>query len=230
MLLEGFMWRHHPRVAKIRGLIADELGTLRLVRIAYTYDLGANYAEYPAARARDIRLSPELGGGALGDIGSYTVSGLRVYSGGRPRLVSSELLSEENGVDTRFAGQIVFDNGVVGQFFTAMDIPGGALLDLQGDGGRLRMLNAFRTAPEWGGSSFEVASANGERRIETMEFVDQFELEVAHVAAVLLDGEAPLIPSADSIENADTLDAIRRAWTGRRVEMPPSEAERSGRS
>ncbi len=227
MLLEGFMWRYDSRIDRIRRIVADELGPLRLVRIAYTYDLGANYPGDAAARAHDIRLSRELGGGALADIGSYTVSGLRAYAARRPQRITGELLTQENGVDMRFAGQIVFDDGIVGQFFVAMDIPGGALLELQGDRGRLRMRNAFRAARGWGDPVIEVIPASGASRVETVPFADQFELEVAAVAAVLLDGAAPLISPSDSIENAETLEAIRRSWAGEIVTMPPRGADRS---
>jgi predicted dehydrogenase len=219
LLLEGFMWRYHPRVERIRALIRDELGPLRLVRVAYTYDLAASYGG-GAAGARDIRLSQKLGGGALGDIGSYTVSGMRAYAQARPVQVSSRLLREEHGVDMRFCGEILFDSGVVGQFYVAMDLPGGALLDLQGERGRLRMTNAFRTAAEWGDPLIEVLPYDSPPREEVLPFADQFDLEVSAVAGVLLDGETPLIAPSDSIENADTLDAIRRSWNGNTIEMP----------
>jgi predicted dehydrogenase len=225
LLLEGFMWRYHPRVERIREIVRDELGPLRLVRIAYTYDLAAGYGGDPDAAARDIRYDAGLGGGALGDIGSYTVSGLRTYAGGHPERVTGRLLSEGRGVDLRFSGEILFDDGVLGQFFVAMDVPGGALLDLQGDRGRLRMTNAFRTAAEWGDPVIEVMPFSGPARRETVPFADQFDLEVQAVAAVLLDGADPLITLEDSIENADTLDAIRRSWSEHTVDMPHSGAE-----
>lgn len=145
------------------------------------------------------------------------MNGLRVYSGGRPEQVSGRLLAEENGVDVRFSGEILFDNGVLGQFYATMDVAGGALLDLQGDRGRLRMRNAFRTAPEWGDPVLEVEPVAGPARRETVPYADQFDLQVESVAAVLLDGAEPLISPADSIENADTLDAIRRSWGGQRI-------------
>jgi predicted dehydrogenase len=212
LLIEGFMWRYHPRVARVQRIAADELGPLRLVRIAYTYDLWANYAGDRSAAARDIRLDPALGGGALGDIGSYTLSGLRAYAGGRPISVSSTLLSETNGVDLRFSGEVVFDNGVLGQFYCAMDVPGGAVVDLTGDGGRLRMPNAFRTSADWGDVVLQRLDPLGGMSVETLPFEDQFELEVASIAGVLLDGDAPLIPVEDSIGNAELMDAIRSSW------------------
>lgn len=220
LLLEGFMWRYHPRVERIRRLIRDEIGPLHLVRVAYTYDLAASYRGDDEAGRRDIRLSRALGGGALGDIGSYTVSGLRAYAQARPVQVSGRLLGKEHGVDTRFCGEILFDSGAVGQFYVAMDLPGGALLDIQGERGRLRMANAFRTASEWGDPVIEVLPYDAPPRREVVPFADQFDLEVRAVAGVLLDGESPLIGPSDSIENADTLDAIRRSWSGNTIEMP----------
>ena len=47
--------------------------------------------------------------------------------------------------------------------------------------------------------------------------------------AVLLDGAEPLITLEDSIENADTLDAIRRSWTEGTVHMPRGAEGNTGR-
>ncbi|KRC51984.1 hypothetical protein ASE16_02655 [Leifsonia sp. Root227] len=226
-LIEGFMWRYHPRVERVQQLIRDEIGPVRLVRIAYTYDLTAGYGGDASAAAMDIRYSASNGGGALGDVGSYTVSGLRTYAGAHPVEVSGRLLASDHDVDTRFAGEILFDSGVVGQFYVGMDLPGGALLDIQGDRGRLRMANAFRTAEEWGDPTIEVHPYAGESRRETVPFADQFDLEVAAVASSLLDGVAPVITPDDSIENAETLDAIRRSWTEHTVNMPAQRVERN---
>jgi predicted dehydrogenase len=212
LLIEGFMWRYHPRVARVQQLAAEEIGPLRLVRVAYTYDLWANYGGDRDAAARDIRLDPSLGGGALGDIGSYTISGLRAYAGGTPVSVTSRLLSETNGVDLRFSGEVLFDNGVLGQFYCAMDVPGGAVVDLTGDRGRLRLPNAFRTSSEWGDVVLQRLDALGGMTTEALPFEDQFELEVASISRVLLDGAQPLITPEDSLGNAELMDAIRSSW------------------
>lgn len=212
LLIEGFMWRYHPRVARVQQLIREELGPLRLVRVAYTYDLWANYAGETAAAAGDIRLNAGLGGGALGDIGSYAVSGLRAYAGGTPVSLSSRLLSERNGVDLRFSGEVLFDNGVLGQFYCAMDVPGGAVIDLTGDHGRVRLPNAFRTSSDWGDVIIQKLDQAGNMVVEKLPFEDQFEIEVASISRVLLDGGEPLITLEDSIGNAELIDAIRSSW------------------
>ncbi|WP_167133095.1 Gfo/Idh/MocA family protein [Paramicrobacterium chengjingii] len=220
ILLEGFMWRYHPRVERIREIIRDEIGPVKLLRLAYTYDLGSGYGDDTAAAARDIRYSAELGGGALADIGSYTMSGLRTYAGARPVHVAGRLLAEQNGVDMRFSGEILFEGGAIGQFYAAMDMPGGAVLDIQGERGRLRMANAFRTAAEWGDPEIEVTPFAAPARLEIVPFADQFALEVDAIVSVLLDGRTPVIKPEDSIENADTLDAVRRSWSEHIVDMP----------
>ncbi len=220
LLVEGFMWRYHPRVRRVLELAARTIGPLRLVRVAYTYDLAANYGGDKAlALERDIRLSPAMGGGALGDVGSYTINGLRTYAGGRALRVTSQLLAEENGVDMRFSGEVLFDNGVLGQFFVAMDVPGGAVIDLTGDRGRVRLPNAFRTTEAWGESVIELIDQSGTVTRETIPYLDQFALEVSGISAVLLDGAHTVVSNEDSLDNALLMDAIRRSWTAGPVDL-----------
>ena len=212
LLLEGFMWRFHPRVRFIQDLVENEIGPARLIRATYTFDLGAATDVRSGGVNTDIRMTKDLGGGALGDVGSYCVNGLRTYAGGMAVRVASTREVGETGVETRVAAQLEFDNGIVGQMFAALDIPGGGHIEILGDRGRIRIPNAFRTREEQGDLLIEITDAAGGRREETLPFSDQYLLEVEHVARVLLDGEAPLIPLADSIDNARTIDAIRRSW------------------
>ena len=129
-----------------------------------------------------------------------------------PVSVTSRLLSEHNGVDMRFSGEVLFDNGVLGQFYCAMDVPGGAVVDLTGDRGRVRLPNAFRTSSDWGDVIIQKLDQPGTMEVETLPFEDQFELEVASISRVLLDGGEPLITLEDSIGNAELMDAIRSSW------------------
>ena len=72
LCVEGLMWRWHPQTRMARKLVADgAIGTLRSVRAALTVPIPAE----------DIRRSRELGGGALGDLGCYCVSAIRLFAG-----------------------------------------------------------------------------------------------------------------------------------------------------
>jgi predicted dehydrogenase len=69
---EGFMWRTHPQTLLAQRLIADgAIGRPATIRAALRVSVGPG----------DIRRSPELGGGALGDLGCYPVSAIRLFAG-----------------------------------------------------------------------------------------------------------------------------------------------------
>jgi xylose dehydrogenase (NAD/NADP) len=69
LLSEAFMYRHNPQTAKLKELVADgAVGELRLIRSAFSYAL---FDE------QNIRLRTDVEGGALMDVGCYTVSGSR---------------------------------------------------------------------------------------------------------------------------------------------------------
>jgi D-xylose 1-dehydrogenase (NADP+, D-xylono-1,5-lactone-forming) len=80
VVVEGFMWRHHPQTVLVRRLVAEgAIGRLATIRAALSVDVPPG----------DIRRSPALGGGALYDLGSYCVSAARLF-GGHPTRVWAE--------------------------------------------------------------------------------------------------------------------------------------------
>src|SRR2546421_10800716 len=73
LLMEAFMYRHHPQTARLVELVREgAVGELRLVRSTFSYAL---FDE------RNIRLRTDLEGGALMDVGWYNVSGARLPRG-----------------------------------------------------------------------------------------------------------------------------------------------------
>ena len=75
VLMEGFMYRHQPQAKRLRELVREgAVGELRLVRAQFSFLLD---------RPDDIRLRPELGGGALLDVGTYCVNVSRLVAGER---------------------------------------------------------------------------------------------------------------------------------------------------
>src|SRR4029077_13790426 len=74
LLSEAFMYRHNPQTKRAKQLVDEgAIGELRLVRAAFSYSL---YDE------DNIRLRTDVEGGALMDVGCYTVSGSRLFAGG----------------------------------------------------------------------------------------------------------------------------------------------------
>lgn len=82
---------HHPQWHKVRDLIAEgALGRLHTVTGAFTYGL---------ADPTNIRLSADLAGGALRDIGVYPIGAFRFATGLEPEIIWADAVIED-GVDT----------------------------------------------------------------------------------------------------------------------------------
>jgi predicted dehydrogenase len=75
-LMEAFMYRFHPRTARVLELIqGDAIGPLRVVRSSFSFRL---------RNPDNIRMKPELGGGSLMDVGCYCVNVSRTLAGAEP--------------------------------------------------------------------------------------------------------------------------------------------------
>src|SRR3712207_2503501 len=77
ILMEGFMYRLHPQTVRLAQLLRD--GVVGKVRQAIA-EFGHRLDD-----PEDVRGVGSLGGGSLGDVGCYCVSGLRLVLGAEPR-------------------------------------------------------------------------------------------------------------------------------------------------
>ena len=114
VLVEAFMYRHHPQVAAAQRAITS--GALGRVEAIYS-----TFFTRAGAPEINIRYRPELGGGALWDVGSYCVSVSTLLAGGAPEHVSAVASIGATGVDVSFAGTLSFANGCVAQFACGID-------------------------------------------------------------------------------------------------------------
>ena len=211
VVMEAFMWRFHPRTRRAQELVdSGSIGEVQSIQTSYTV-LSQAIAD-PAQAATSIRFKPELGGGALGDLGCYCIDGLRLFAGSPPVEVSSRRTGwPGTDVETTTWGEMRFANGTIGQFFASMEGAGGTHIEVIGTTGRLRLQTAFRLPPTLETVTLEVTT-DGETTTETFPNLNQYRLEAEHFASLVLDGESPRIPLADSLENALALDAVRRSW------------------
>ena len=106
-LVEAYPYLAQQQTLKLRELVAaGSIGKIQLIRSSF----GVFFAD-PA----NIRLKPDLGGGALFDGGSYAVSLVRVVAGERPERVSAVARWSETGVDKTIAATLEFRSGLLAQ-------------------------------------------------------------------------------------------------------------------
>ena len=122
------MWRHHPQTTLARRLVADgAIGRLAYVRAALSVSVPPG----------DIRRSVALGGGALGDLGCYCASAIRLFAGEPEQVWAAQVRDGPDGVDLRLAATLRLPGDVLAQFDVALDLTRRDELELVGTEGML---------------------------------------------------------------------------------------------
>jgi xylose dehydrogenase (NAD/NADP) len=108
VLMEAFMYRFHPRMEKLFTLReSGATGEIRALRSAFTFRLVGD---------DNIRLFPELGGGALFDLGCYCVDACRRLAGSEPIEAQAFAQWNERGIDMELSASLRFPKGVTAHF------------------------------------------------------------------------------------------------------------------
>ncbi len=209
VLSEAFMWRHHPQTAELVRLVSSgALGRVRLVRAAFSFRL---------TDEEDIRLSAELEGGSLMDVGSYCVSAIRLLAG-EPICVSAEQVLGPTGVDVAFTGTAVCADDVLAHFDCGFAMPYRAALEIAGEDGV-----ALLSDP-WHATRPGIVL----RRLDEVEHVEvpeasSYRLQLENVGAAIRQ-EAPLeLGREDAVAQARVLEALyAAAAAGETVEISPA--------
>jgi predicted dehydrogenase len=196
LLMEAFMWRHHPQTTKLVDLVRrGAIGELRLVRTSFSFTIEPG----------NVRLDPQLGGGSLMDVGCYCVSGSRLLAG-EPVVVIARQVIGPTGIDLRTAGTLVFPGDVVAQFDCAFDLPLRQWLEAVGSGGLVRVRWPWN-AREPG---LELVRGDSSERI-AIEGASAYRAQCDNLSrAIRGDGE-PLLGRADAVGQARTIDALYRS-------------------
>ena len=201
-LMEGFMYRHHPQTKRLSELVADgAIGELRLVRASFSFSL---------TRLGDVRMSPELDGGSITDVGCYCISGIRLLAG-EPESVTATQVLGPSGVDVRFAGTLECPGDVVAHFDCAFDLPFRSELEVVGSEGVLHVVDPFTLGPFGiGAAGIELRRGDEVELIEA-EQVNHFKLELENLSDAIRGRGDPLLGREDAVGQARAIEALYRA-------------------
>jgi predicted dehydrogenase len=198
ILMEAFMYRFHPRLQKTLDLLASQpLGELKLIRSAFTF---------PVLDSRNIRLQPELGGGALMDVGCYCVNVSRTLLGREPVEAQAFEVQGGSGVELELVGVLRFEGDVFAQFHCAMNTYRQEFVEVVGSEGRLRLDSAFVQD-----TADKVIQLNLQGEDATEVIVPgaaQYQLMVEHFAECALTGAQPRYGLRDAAANMAAITAL----------------------
>jgi D-xylose 1-dehydrogenase (NADP+, D-xylono-1,5-lactone-forming) len=206
LLMEAFMYRHHPQTKRLRRLVDEgAIGELRVVRSCFSYSL---------YDAENIRLRPEVEGGALMDVGCYCVSGSR-FLAGEPEQVYGQQLVGSSGTDWVFTGTLRFPGDVFALFDCGTALHERDELEAIGTEGSLFLDDPWHcTEPV-----IELRREDGTERIE-IERDDPYLLQVENFSDAIRGAADPLLTRDDAVGQARALEALyRSAVTGTAVSL-----------
>ena len=207
LLMEAFMWRHHPQTAALVELVErGTIGELRLVRATFSSPI-------PPA---DPRFDPALAGGALMDVGCYCVSGSRLLCG-EPVTATAHQVVAQSGIDVRLTGTLLFAGDVVAQIDCAFDLPLRQRLEVVGSDGWLEV------AWPWNVREPGIVIRRGdERELVDVGTADAYRLQVDNLSRAIRGLEPPLLGRDDAVGQARAIDTLYRSAedSGRPVQIP----------
>lgn len=174
VLMEAFMYRFHPRMVALRNSTRDV--TYLHAAFSLTLTMGGNHT-------REAR----IGGGALLDVGCYTLDVARWFLG-EPQCVRAVMTGD--GVDTAAASILDFANGEQATTWVSFIAPQHQVLDIVSASGSHHVTQPFTAS---------------------REPHDPYQLMVEAFSESVLRGTAPPISLEDSIGTADLMDRVRQA-------------------
>lgn len=208
LLMEAFMYRFHPRSRHIKQIVDQgNIGKPCLVRSAFCYHMDDDMLQSGA----NARLKSEMGGGALLDVGCYSVSAARWLLNAEPTAVQAQAVYHPAGVDMHLVGTLRFEEeklavleasfiSALQQTYTvvgsdgAIDLPHDAFIPWEKDA-----VYTLRKKDEEVGEEYVIQGA------------DEYQLMVEHFSdAVLGRTELDRTPD-DSVANMRVLDALAEA-------------------
>ena len=177
---EGYMIVHHPQWQFVRGLLADgAVGRLRHVEGVFTYN--------NAADPGNIRNTAGTGGGALPDIGVYSIGSTRWATGAEPEAVTHADIEWEAGCDvlTRVSARFP---GFTAHWVNSMRLLPEQFVLFHGDAGLIRLTAPFNAA-RFGEAQVEWRGTDGVTHRRSWPGVNQYVLQVEAFGAAIR-GEA----------------------------------------
>ena len=204
-VLEGFMYRFHPRFEKLQELLAaNVVGKLTFVHVGHSFDAGGD---------DNIRWYSGLGGGALFDTGCYCVNMSRMVTAQEPTDVAAfgnyRDANDGGRIDTSIAGMLRFPSSATVLFDTGVNLERRNFLEITGTEGRLYLDNPFGLLEE--DSVLEEHHFGQDTIYHQVKGENHFVRMGEHFADSVLNGTPLRYDLADAVNNARVLEALDAA-------------------
>lgn len=199
-LMEAMWTRFLPLMGWVRQQL-PQIGQVHWVSADFGFRAGYN---------RQNRLfAPELGGGALLDVGIYVLSFASMILGPHPVQLASAACLGESGVDEQTSLLLSYADGAQATLTCAVRTTTPQEARIVGTEGMIQI-----DAPFWRGTAATLRSGGGQVRAEFPLQGNGYNYEAAEVGRCLRAGdkESPLMPLDETLAIAQLMDQARAQW------------------
>ncbi|MGH3034313.1 MAG: Gfo/Idh/MocA family protein [Gaiellaceae bacterium] len=218
LVVEGYMYRHHPAIQTIDGLLAaGEAG--KIDSISATFNMFDPEESSPYDPGRDWRQRTECSGGVPYDLACYCVDACNRFARTLPRQAHAVGgTSDRYGTVDRLYGLIEYEDGLVGVLESSRRSDSNHELRISGAQGHVRLPVAWRIeGPTEVLLSRSVGWGEFETRRLPLPAVDPFRLQLESFAAAVRGDSPPQPALAESVVGAFTMDALLTSAAERAV-------------
>lgn len=197
LLMEGMWSRFFPAYHKMKQLV-DELGEILFIK--------ADFGIRPEGLEENGRLlNPELGGGALYDVGIYPISIVRDIMGCDPVEITCTQQKNEQGIDLMSTYNYTFKNGALACLYSAIQVKTQTELFVSGSNGTIRIPDFY--CPE---KLFYTKSDGHEENYFYPKKGYGYTYEISHFCDLFIKGklESPIIPLYETFAIMNMMDQI----------------------
>lgn len=216
-MMEAFMYRFHPRTLQLQEIVGQGLiGNVRLVRAGFSFSLD---------REQDVRWDATLAGGALYDVGCYTINLARMVVGEAPRRVWATAQWTPSGVDHTLLATLEYPGGALAQIACSFRASFQQQAQIVGNNGLIELDQAFTMHPHqetsirlWRGNHF------AEQETISLAAINHYRLEAEGFGRLIKAGHSPEqlpeMPLIETLDNLRTIEALlRSAREGHAIEL-----------
>jgi predicted dehydrogenase len=202
LLMEAQHTYYHPISARMREIVqGGALGTLAHVSARFS----APVPGYPD----DLRFLPDVGGGALWDLGTYPAYWIRSATGEEPMLLSAHQRLAESGADMMTEARMTLPSGATAEFSCDMEAGLEAWFRAEGTKGTLEIINPL--APQRG-HMFKL-TMNDQESVEEFTKKSTYAFQLEALRDAILHGTPVPTRGDDSLATIRLLEAIKENAT-----------------
>ncbi len=210
LLMEAFMYRIHPMWQKVVALIdAGAIGDLMSVQTVFSY-----FNDDPS----NIRNIPEVGGGALYDIGCYAVNTARMLLRSEPTDVKASIRRDDAlGTDIVTSALLDFD-GRHATFTCSTQMEPDQRVVVYGTTGRIVVEIPFNIPPDRPTRVLEISGGEPPvdpgTEVHEIPTADPYAVQVDAFSTAIRTGHAVPVPPEDAVANMEVIERIFAAASG----------------